>query len=399
MLGRNFGEIRWLVAPGMAMIALTYGLARFAYGLVLPELREAFDLPSSVLGVIGSGSYVGYCVAAIFSLVYTSRTGPRFMAVAAGAVAVAGLAIVATAPSAWVLAAGVILAGSSTGLSSPPMVEAVASSIRGGLQDRANTLINCGTSVGIAASGTAALVLMGQWRVMLAAFAAVGVAVLLWNAAFVPRKPAREIEGDAAYRGTETPRLTFSYLMGSRSAPLFAAAILLGVSSAAYWTFSRDLVSSLGGLSESGSTLFWIVIGVSGLLGGAAGDMVRRLGLKMALRISLLSMAASIALLATAPGVTAFTYLSAATFGPAYIMLTGIILVWSVAVFHDRPSAGTGVGFLLIAIGQIVGSTVMGTIAGATSLTTAFYASAAISLAAAFLKPHPKDTITGGDHP
>jgi hypothetical protein len=77
--------------------------------------------------------------------VFTSRTGPRFMAVAAGAVAVVGMAVVACAPAAWVLAVGIPVAGSSSGLASPPMGEAVVTSILEGLQDRANALINSGT--------------------------------------------------------------------------------------------------------------------------------------------------------------------------------------------------------------------------------------------------------------
>ena len=76
------------------MIAVTYGLARFAYGLFLPEMRESLDLSETVLGFIGAGSYAGYCLAIVIALVFTSRTGPRFMAVAAGAVAVVGMAVV-----------------------------------------------------------------------------------------------------------------------------------------------------------------------------------------------------------------------------------------------------------------------------------------------------------------
>ena len=41
------------------MIAVTYGLARFAYGLFLPEMHQAFSLSEAVLGLIGAGSYVG----------------------------------------------------------------------------------------------------------------------------------------------------------------------------------------------------------------------------------------------------------------------------------------------------------------------------------------------------
>src|SRR3712207_5014636 len=120
--------VTWLVAPGLAMIAVTYGLARFAYGLLLPEMRESLDLAETVLGLIGAGSYAGYCFAILVALVFTSRTGPRLMAVAAGAVAVVGMAAVAGAPTAWVLALGVVVAGSSSGLASPPMGEAVVAS-------------------------------------------------------------------------------------------------------------------------------------------------------------------------------------------------------------------------------------------------------------------------------
>ena len=102
--------ITWLVAPGLAMIAVTYGLARFAYGLFLPEMRESLDLSESVLGLIGAGSYAGYCLAVFAALALTSRSGPRLMAVAAGSVAVVGMAAVAGAPTGWVLALGVLFA-------------------------------------------------------------------------------------------------------------------------------------------------------------------------------------------------------------------------------------------------------------------------------------------------
>ena len=376
----------WLVGPGLALIAVTYGLARFAYGLFLPELREAFDLSPSLLGAIGAGSYLAYSVAIVISLVYTTRVGPRRMAIFAGVAAVVGMAAVAGATEAWVLALGVLVAGSSTGLASPPMAEAVARSIRGGLQDRANALINSGTSVGVALSGPAALLLTGQWRVAWAAFALVGLAVLAWNAAAMPR-------GAVADDGSGRTRLSFSYLVGARarprSVPLFAAALGIGFASAVYWTFSRDLVVQVGGLGQAGSTFFWTVIGVSGLAGGAAGDLVGRFGLTAVLRGALVSMAASMALLALAPGVLPLAYASAALFGSTYILLTGVVLVWSVGVFPELPSAGLGAGFLLISVGQAVGSPAAGALAGTTSPTTAFFAFAGVAVLTALARPRP----------
>src|SRR3712207_7601502 len=71
-------------------------------------------------------------------------------------------------------------------------------------------------------------------------------------------------------------------------------------------------------------------------------------------------MAAAIGLLAAAPGALLSTYLSGALFGSTYIMLTGIILIWSVSVFHERPSAGIGGAFLPSAVGQIFGGPLRG---------------------------------------
>jgi predicted MFS family arabinose efflux permease len=364
------------------MIAVTYGLARFAYGLFLPEMREALDLSGTVLGVIGAGSYAGYCFAILVALVFTARSGPRLMAVAAGTVAVIGMAAVAGAPAAWVLALGVLVAGSASGLASPPMGEAVAMSIRVELQDRANALINAGTSIGVALSGPAALLVVERWRVAWAAFALVGVAVVAWNAMVMPPKPADDGHAQEAALAdvAQLSRLSIGYLMGPRSVPLFIAAAGVGFANAAYWTFSRDLVVQAGDLSAAGSTLFWTVIGLSGLAGGLAGDLVRRLGLPRAFRVSLLAMAAAIGLLAAAPGSLLWAYLSAALFGSTYIMLTGIILVWSVSVFQEWPSAGLGAAFLLIAVGQVFGTPVAGAVAGGAGLAVTFWTFAGIAV-------------------
>lgn len=400
-----------LVPAGLAMIAVTYGLARFAYGLFLPEIREAFGLDAALLGLIGSGSYVGYCAAIAVSLIYTSRVGPRFMVAAAGGTAVVGMALIAAAPSAPLLAAGVLVAGSSTGLASPPMVEAVSRAFEGNRQDRANTLINSGTSVGVALSGPVALAAVGQWRLAWAAFAAVGLVVLAWNLAVMPTggangdgEPSEEVEkgrdAEEEAVGSATgaegpPRITFGWLVGRRSLPLFASSMGLGLASAAYWTFSRDLVVQAGDLGRIGSTAFWVVLGVSGLVGGATGDLVGRFGLGPVLRGALLAMAASIGMLAAAPGVLSVAYPSAAFFGATYITLTGILLVWSVRVFRDRPSAGLGAAFLLIAAGQILGSYFAGVLAGTGGLQTTFAVFAGVAVLSTVFGPRGEDSCRG----
>jgi hypothetical protein len=103
-------------------------------------------------------------------------------------------------------------------------------------------------------------------------------------------------------------------------------------------------------------------------------------------------MAASMVLLAVASSVLPLAYTSAALFGSTYIMLTGVILVWSVGVFRERPAAGLGAGFLLIAAGQMIGSLVAGALAGTASPTIAFFLFAVAAVLTAYVNPHSEDT-------
>ncbi|WP_280565353.1 YbfB/YjiJ family MFS transporter [Chromohalobacter sp. 48-RD10] len=67
-------EFRLIVA-GIMLIGTTYGLARFAYGLFLPSMREEVGLSATLAGVIGSGAYVGYCLAIVLIAVITALIG------------------------------------------------------------------------------------------------------------------------------------------------------------------------------------------------------------------------------------------------------------------------------------------------------------------------------------
>src|SRR5690554_5516252 len=120
-----------LAAAGIALIAVSYGLARFAYGLFVPAFRETFDLDATAAGAIAAGSYVAYCVGVIIATTATPRVGARLVAVGAGSLATAGTAMIALAPDALILAVGVVVAGASTGVASPPLAHAIVRTVEG----------------------------------------------------------------------------------------------------------------------------------------------------------------------------------------------------------------------------------------------------------------------------
>ena len=386
------GSALALPATGVLLVAVCYGLARFAFGLFVPSFRAAFGLDAAEVGAIASGSYAGYCVAIVLASTATSRWGARAVAVGAGLTAAVGTGLVALAPSAAVLAVGVLVAGSSTGLVSPPLAEAVARTVAADRRSRVQTVVNAGTGVGVLVSGPVALMLTGNWRLAWAGFAAVAVLASAAAAVAVPRSgPTRTAPARTAPSRTVPSRTAPAAGWGALARPALAATAL-GVGSSAVWTFGRDLAAG-GGTGDRAATLMWIVLGACGLLGAAGGDVVRRVGIARAWTGAMAALGGATVLLAVAPGRLVVALAGAAVFGAVYIGLTGVLLLWGAATWPDRPATGVGIVFLVLAAGQGLGSSLVGVVAGSIGLPGAVVVAGAVLVAGCALRPRPDGAV------
>ncbi|TFV56129.1 MFS transporter [Mycobacterium sp. PS03-16] len=372
-----------LVASGTVLIACCYGFARFGYGLFTPVLAEEFGLGSALVGAMAAGGYVGYCVAIAVSAGLTGRFGPRPVAIGAGAVAAAGMTVVALAPTAWLLAAGVLVAGTSTGIASPPLAEAISQRMSGAVADRAQTIVNAGTGIGVLISGPIAFALFDQWRLAWGLYAGLAVAATAWVAVSV----------DGA--STSTARMAPDNRWRPGTAALAAASALTGLGSIAVWSFGRDLISTAGA-SLAVASLAWTVLGAAGIAGALGGDLVNRIGLRRAWVVATLAMSGATALLALAPSHLFAIVLSVSIFGAAYIGLTGLLLVWSTQVYPDSTSFGVGLSFFMLAIGQAVGAPAAGALIDTHGATTAFVLFASVGAGAALVRSDRTLVASGG---
>lgn len=286
----------WLTGAGLSLIAVCYGLVRFAYGLFVPVFRTEFALDAGAVGAIASGSYVSYCIAIAFSTVLTARFGGRVVAAAAGVIATIGVLMVAAAPTAWMLAAGVLIAGSSTGVASPPLAHAVAHTVRTPIRDRVQTVINAGTCIGVAIAVPIALLTHDHWRAAWVVFAIICALVTAWVVVAVPAGPTHRPDTSAVQALIPYP------LLPADARRLVMAAALMGTASSAVWTFGRDMLTSSGGMSEAASSIAWIFLGAFGVLGAAARDLIGRFGIRASWMTTMLVLGAATGLLALCPG-------------------------------------------------------------------------------------------------
>ncbi|MDP0501938.1 MAG: MFS transporter [Verrucomicrobiota bacterium JB022] len=361
----------YLSVAGFGLIAVCYGFARFAFGLFLPQIDAELSLSPTQSGLISGGSFFGYCIAIVLSAQLTERMGARAVAIGAALVAAVGMVGIATAESPWWLAAAVMFAGSSTGLASPPMAAAVAEVIQPARQAAINTVINSGTSAGVVLSGPAALLVAGQWRLAFAAFAGAALVVGLAVARSVP---------GATRKGTKTADSASLFTPAIQR--LIVASFLLGMSSTAIWSFGSQLVTLRLDWDHVGGGLLWTVIGAAGIAGAAAGALVARFGIDKVHWASLGAMAMGILAVGTSITTPVATFVGGALFGAAYIMLSGVYLVWGVVALPARPATGLMIGFLTLAIGQTVGAPIFGLLMGWLPADAAVIVFAALALGA-----------------
>ena len=357
-----------LILAGLPMIAVTYGLSRFSYGLMLPYINEALHMTQSTSGIISSLSYVAYCIAIVAAMMFSRRATSRFILVAAGLLSIVGLGVISVSLTPVGLGAGIFLAGMSTGLSSPPYASIVNTNVQSGAQNQTNAWINSGTSIGTAFTGAVAIMMVDSWRETYIIFMVIAVIVLAANYKVLPRTQTFEEKSSVGFVKEEW----------KQSVQLILASLLLGISSAAYWTFSRDFIVNLDSVPAYLGDWLWVIIGLAGLLGGTAGIVINRFGIMNAFRLSTVTLSTASLLLGSWPSSPVVGVLSPFLFGSSYVFITGVLIVWGVSVFRTNPSIGLGLPFLMLALGQAAGSIFSGVIAGSFGYHALFLIASAI---------------------
>ena len=365
---------------GAALVAISYGLARFAFGLFVPPIRDELGLSSSMIGIIGALPLISFLLATAVAPLITTLLGARYTAVLSGLLGTAGLWLISQADDALMLGVGVFACGICTGLMMPALTAAMQTVVKRSLHGRVSSVMNAGTSIGVIMAVPTVLFLVGAWRLAYLSFAVLaGLGVLAaWR--LLP-SVSRIVPSDAA------PPPPLGELPWSRLIRLSLFAYLMGFISAAYWIFAPDLVVSLGGLSAGATAWLWLAVGIAGLGGAAVADLADRNNPPITQALMLMMLAASLALLAASPSQPLLTAFSALVFGLAYMSLTGLYLMTGIRLLPGRLSVGPVLPFMAVSLGQATGSPAVGALVDGFGYADAFSMFAALGIFVAVLSP------------
>ncbi|WP_353981236.1 MFS transporter [Salinicola endophyticus] len=367
-------------AFGAVLIAISYGVARFAFGLFVPQIRDDLALTTYTIGVIGALPLVSFLLSTGFAPVLANRLGARYAAMISASFGVAGLALISQAASAITLGIGVFSCGICTGLMMPALTTGMQAVVKRALHARVSSFMNAGTSIGIMVAVPTVILMTGAWRTAYLSFTALAIAGLCATWFFLPAV-SRLTPAEAA------PPPPLGELPWSRLVRLSLFAFLMGFVSSAYWIFAPDLVITLGGGSAGATGWLWFAVGVAGLGGAVVADLADRNNPPITQALMLMMLAASMLLLAANPAQPGLTLFSALIFGLSYMSLTGLYLMTGIRLLPGRLSAGPVFPFMAVALGQATGSPVIGRLIDLFDYTYAFSLIAALGIVVAILSP------------
>ena len=359
--------IRLALALSMGA-AVSLGITRFAYGLLLPPMRDDLGWSYALAGGMNTANAVGYLIGALVTPALMRRYGATRLLVVGAVLAslfMAGSGFVTAAPalllqrllagvaSAWVFVAGGLLAA-RLGASQPS---------RGGFL---LGLYYGGTGFGIllsallvppvlqAAAGVAHGWAWAWWALALASGAA--TVLLAWAARAMPAPDnAADARAGSAAAAAPPALRRFGWAL--------AGYTLCGAGYIGYMTFVIALLREQGA-SASFVTLFYALLGIACVASSRlwAGLLDRfRGGQPQALLNTLLGIATLLPVLsATAP----VALLSGLLFGGVFL---SVVASTTALVRHNLPPARWAAGIsaftIAFALGQIFGPTVTGWIA------------------------------------
>jgi predicted MFS family arabinose efflux permease len=357
------------------------GIGRFAYALVLPDMRDALHWSYSAAGFLNTINAVGYLAGALL----VSRTIRRFGLAANvrwGTIAcVLSLALCALSANFAVLSFARLLAGfaAAAGFVGGG---ALAATIAQSHPERANFLLSlfyAGPGIGILGSGLIAPFVLqmfgpGSWWIVWWALTLLVIVMIV---------PLLMAPLDSTALAGQATRTRFSI---KPIAIYLVAYFLFGAGYIAYMTFMIAYVRDGGG-GAAAQSLFWSLIGVSAFAtpwvwrGVLALD---RGGLSMTIILGVNALGASLPILGHSPLLLA---ISALVFGVAFFAVVGSTTAF--VRFNYPPSewpAGIAAMTIAFGIGQTVGPIAVGAVTDALgSLSYALNVSAAMLVQGAIL--------------
>lgn len=398
----------WIVvAVGTLTIFACLGLARFAFGMLLPSMREAFGMSYDQMGFLGTGNFAGYLVAVAIAPLLLRRFSPRQL-IAFGLFLISSCMLgIAAGNSYLVVLLFYCCVGVGSGLANIPVMVLVSYWFRRQKRGQAAGLIVIGSGFAIIFSGFVIPLLNNTfsgngWRYSWLLLSLIVFLVALIATVLIRNDPAEKglepvgLLQNLEYDPSESKGQSSPVRILTNLGVLY---FIFGATYVIYGTFIVTTMVEEYAYAEASAGHFWSWVGFfslfSGTLFGLLSDKVGRKGGLM-----------------TVFAVQTLAYLLAGS-RLGVMALFGSVVLYGVAVFAIPAIMAAAVGDYLgkaraaaafsmitfcFAIGQTIGPALAGMVAESTGTFTGSYLASALLTAIAMIWTRLLPQVQSSDH-
>ncbi len=273
----------WLIIlAGMLTLFACLGLARFAFGLLLPAMRESLALGYDQMGLISTANFIGYLVSVALAPLSIRRFRPRAVIVCGLLLVALCLFLISRATALWWLVFLYGMAGAGSGFANIPSMVLVSLWFRRSRRGLAAGLMVAGNGVAILLSGLVIpqVNLLYGWRSSWLLLAVASLVAAIFALIVVRNDPA---ELGLEPQGRAEPIATAALTGTSSGRILLQLGIIYAIFGFTYITYGTFIVTSLVddfGFTEARAGQLWSWVGFfglfSGVLFGAISDRIGR---------------------------------------------------------------------------------------------------------------------------
>ncbi len=383
--GLHYGWV--VVLVGTLSIFACLGLARFAFGMLLPSMRDALGMTYDEMGFLGTGNFAGYLVAVAVTPFLLRRITPRVL-IASGLLLIAVcMLVISVSGSYTTILVFYTVVGIGSGIANIPLMVLVSYWFRPQQRGRAAGLIVVGSGFAIILSGfliPALNVSFGSngWR---AGWVVLSVIVLL-----VAVIAALLLRNDPVEKGLEPVGVAhdLNYDPSATKGPYSTTRILchlgglyfiFGATYVIYGTFIVTTMVEEYAFAEKVAGHFWSWVGFFSLFSGTMfGLLSDRIGRKGGLMIVFSVQTVAYLLAGSNLGATALIG-SVVLYGVAAFAIPAIM---AAAVGDYLGKARAAAAFSIVtfcfAFGQTMGPAIAGMVAESTGTFTTSYLTSAL---------------------
>lgn len=395
----------WVVAGTTTFVVFAgVGLARFSYGMILPDMAEDLALSYRQQGLLGASYFVGYLAIVAVMPWLAPKLGSRVLCVLGLAVVALGLVSMSLFEEYAPLSIAYFVVGLGSGGAFIGAMALPAQWFHPSHRGRAAGVATGGAGIAILVSGLAvplvtAVENLTAWQAIWLSFGIVTLLASIVSHLLIRNHPTEL--GLTPYGGPvsdgafgQTPR---SDLRGAWAFLLHLGLVYLIFAAAAltYTTFIVTTMVDQFGISENEAGWLWAVIGALSIFSGALfGSVSDRFGHRIGMTSALLVQATAYAAAAIGSGMMILS-LSVVLFGiSAWSMPSIVAAAAGDYLGPGAAAAGFAILTLMFAAGQVAGPASAGLVADYTGDFAACYGlNAGLCVAAmalcAFLPPSP----------